>query len=200
MVLYQSYAREMAEANGWKRLATNSAKLTNILGGYGYQPASAALDGAMRRSGLLAGGKLVMSKDLPPARQRRHGPQAPRPGAGRQGRLFGALRSRPHQGRVLAARGHKLAGESYVGRVLVLDAAKGRRRHGLDAVRDAVRRRDAGRRSCSTRGVNPIMVQGVALADFTMISGFDCDITQAIPNGAMVEIDPNAERPFIRLV
>jgi hypothetical protein len=43
-------------------------------------------------------------------------------------------------------------------------------------------------------------VQGVALADFTMISGFDCDITQAIPNGATVEIDPNAERPFIRLV
>ena len=40
----------------------------------------------------------------------------------------------------------------------------------------------------------------VALADFTMISGFDCDITQAIPNGAMVEIDPNAERPFIRLL
>jgi predicted aconitase len=39
MCFYQSYAREMAEANGWKRLATNSAKLTNILGGYGYQPA-----------------------------------------------------------------------------------------------------------------------------------------------------------------
>jgi hypothetical protein len=28
----------MAEANGWKRLATNSAKLVNILGGYGYRP------------------------------------------------------------------------------------------------------------------------------------------------------------------
>lgn len=39
MCFYQSYAREMAEANGWKRLATNSAKLTNIIGGYGYQPA-----------------------------------------------------------------------------------------------------------------------------------------------------------------
>jgi len=38
MCFYQSYAREMAEANGWKRLATNSAKLTNILGGYGYRP------------------------------------------------------------------------------------------------------------------------------------------------------------------
>ena len=39
MCFYQSYAREMAEANGWQSLATNSAKLTNILGGYGYVPA-----------------------------------------------------------------------------------------------------------------------------------------------------------------
>jgi predicted aconitase len=39
MCFYQSYAREMAEANGWKRLATNSAKLANIIGGYGYVPA-----------------------------------------------------------------------------------------------------------------------------------------------------------------
>jgi predicted aconitase len=38
MCFYQSYAREMAEANGWNRLATNSAKLTNIIGGYGYRP------------------------------------------------------------------------------------------------------------------------------------------------------------------
>jgi hypothetical protein len=35
---YQSYAREMAEANGWTRLMTNSAKLVNIIGGYGYRP------------------------------------------------------------------------------------------------------------------------------------------------------------------
>ena len=39
MCFYQSYAREMAEANGWQSLATNSAKLVNILGGYGYRPA-----------------------------------------------------------------------------------------------------------------------------------------------------------------
>jgi len=38
MCFYQSYAREMGEANGWKRLMTNSVKLTNIIGGYGYQP------------------------------------------------------------------------------------------------------------------------------------------------------------------
>ncbi len=41
---YQSYAREMAEANGWTRLMTNSAKLVNIIGGYGYRPTLASLD------------------------------------------------------------------------------------------------------------------------------------------------------------
>jgi predicted aconitase len=44
MCFYQSYAREMAEANGWRRLATNSAKLTNILGGYGYIPALLSME------------------------------------------------------------------------------------------------------------------------------------------------------------
>jgi hypothetical protein len=33
-----------------------------------------------------------------------------------------------------------------------------------------------------------------------MISGFDLDITKAIPNGVVAEVDPTAERPFIRLV
>jgi hypothetical protein len=41
---YQSYAREMAEANGWIRLMTNSAKLVNIIGGYGYRPTLASLE------------------------------------------------------------------------------------------------------------------------------------------------------------
>jgi predicted aconitase len=40
---YQSYAREMAETNDWTRLMTNSAKLVNILGGYGYKPTLASL-------------------------------------------------------------------------------------------------------------------------------------------------------------
>ena len=41
---YQSYAGEMAEANGWQRLLTNSAKLVNIIGGYGYRPTLASLE------------------------------------------------------------------------------------------------------------------------------------------------------------
>jgi predicted aconitase len=44
MCFYQSYAREIAEAKGWNRLATNSAKLVNILGGYGYRPMLASME------------------------------------------------------------------------------------------------------------------------------------------------------------
>ena len=44
MCFYQSYAREMAEANGWKRLLSNSVKLVNIIGGYGYQPSLASME------------------------------------------------------------------------------------------------------------------------------------------------------------
>jgi hypothetical protein len=93
---------------------------------------------------------------------------------------------------------HKLAGESYVGRVLVLDAAKG-------GVATAWMLHDMKARGVVPAAlvlnmINPIMVQGAALAGFTMISGFDQDITQAIANGALVEVDPTAERPFIRIV
>lgn len=41
---YNQYAREIGEANGWKRLLSNSAKIVNILGGYGYAPALASME------------------------------------------------------------------------------------------------------------------------------------------------------------
>ena len=41
---YNQYAREIGEANGWVRLLSNSAKIVNILGGYGYQPALASME------------------------------------------------------------------------------------------------------------------------------------------------------------
>jgi predicted aconitase with swiveling domain len=93
---------------------------------------------------------------------------------------------------------HKLAGQSYVGRVLVLDAAKG----GVATawMLHEMKARGIMPAALVLNAANPIMVQGVAFADFTMISGFDLDITQAIPNGAMVEVDPTAERPFIRVL
>ena len=93
---------------------------------------------------------------------------------------------------------HKLAGKSYVGRVLVLDAAKG----GVATAWMLYEMKSRGVMPAALvlNAVNPIMAQGAALADFTMISGFDQDITQAIQDGAMVEVDPTAERPFIRVV
>lgn len=41
---YQQYAREIGEANGWRSLLSNSAKIVNILGGYGYTPALASME------------------------------------------------------------------------------------------------------------------------------------------------------------
>ena len=93
---------------------------------------------------------------------------------------------------------HKLAGQSYVGRVLVLDAAKG----GVATawMLHEMKARGVVPAALVLNAVNPIMVQGAALAGFTMISGFDLDITQAIPDGAMVEVDPTAQQPFIRII
>lgn len=41
---YQQCAREIGEANGWKSLLSNSAKIVNILGGYGYEPKLASME------------------------------------------------------------------------------------------------------------------------------------------------------------
>ena len=40
---YQQGAKEIGEANGWVRLLSNSTKIVNILGGYGYKPALASM-------------------------------------------------------------------------------------------------------------------------------------------------------------
>src|SRR5262249_32267024 len=92
---------------------------------------------------------------------------------------------------------HKLARASYVGRVLGLDAARG----GVDTagMLHEMKARGVLPAALVLNAANPIMVQGAAFADFTMISGFDLDITRAIANGAMVEVDPTGERPFIRV-
>ena len=41
---YNQYAREIGLANGWKRLMSNSAKIVNILGGYGYEPSLSSME------------------------------------------------------------------------------------------------------------------------------------------------------------
>ena len=83
---------------------------------------------------------------------------------------------------------HKLAGQSYVGKVLVLDTSKG-------GVASAWMLAEMGSRdkvplAIVFNTVNPILAQGTALGDITMLAGFDEDVTAAIPEGAEVEIDP----------
>ncbi len=83
---------------------------------------------------------------------------------------------------------HKLAGQSYVGKILVLDTAKG----GVASawMLAEMRSRDKVPLAIIFNTVNPILAQGAALSDITMMAGFDEDVTAAIPHGAIVEIDP----------
>jgi len=83
---------------------------------------------------------------------------------------------------------HKLAGESYVGKVLVLDTAKG----GVASswMLHEMASRGVAPLALVFNSVNPILVQGAAFGDITMLAGFDGDITALVPNGAQVTIEP----------
>lgn len=86
---------------------------------------------------------------------------------------------------------HMLAGQSYVGRILVLETAKG----GVASawMLHEMRSRDRAPLAFVFNSVNPILVQGAALADITMLAGFDEDVTVAVPHGAQVAIDPRTK-------
>lgn len=85
---------------------------------------------------------------------------------------------------------HKLVGQSYVDRILVLDTAKG----GVATawMLHEMRSRNMAPSAIVFNTVNTILAQGAALGDVSMLAGFDVDITAQIPHGAMVEIDPEA--------
>ena len=91
---------------------------------------------------------------------------------------------------------HKLAGQSYVGRILVLDTAKG----GVASawMLHEMQSRHKAPLAIVFNSVNPILAQGAALGDIPMLAGFDEDITAAIPNGAELEIDP--EKGVVRIL
>ena len=85
---------------------------------------------------------------------------------------------------------HKLAGQSYVGKVLILDTAKG-------GVASAWMLHEMTQRGVTPlalvfNSVNPILAQGAALADLPMLAGFDEDITAAVAHGCDVEVNPGA--------
>lgn len=83
---------------------------------------------------------------------------------------------------------HKLAGQSYVGKILILDTAKG----GVATawMLHEMKSRGIVPLAIVLNTVNPILAQGAALGDLRMLAGFDEDITAAVPNGAEVEINP----------
>jgi uncharacterized protein len=85
---------------------------------------------------------------------------------------------------------HKLAGQSYVERILVLDTAKG----GVATawMLHEMKSRGIVPLALVLNSVNPILAQGAAFAGIPMLAGFACDITAAIPHGAEIEVDPSA--------
>jgi predicted aconitase with swiveling domain len=85
---------------------------------------------------------------------------------------------------------HKLAGKSYLGRILVLDQAKG-------GVATAWMLRDMRERGVVPLAlvfnrVNPILAQGAAFAGVALVDRFAGDVTELIRTGDELRIDPPA--------
>lgn len=83
---------------------------------------------------------------------------------------------------------HQLVGQSYVGRILVLNIAKG----GVATawmLREMV---ESGRapKALVLNFANPIMAQGAAFAGLPLIDRFGCDITTVLRTSEMIEVDP----------
>jgi predicted aconitase with swiveling domain len=85
---------------------------------------------------------------------------------------------------------HKLSGQSYVDKILILNIAKG----GVASawmLRDMVQ---SGRapKALVLNFANPIMAQGAAFAQLPLIDRFGEDITALIQSGEVVSVDPAA--------
>lgn len=85
---------------------------------------------------------------------------------------------------------HKLFGQSYVGKVLVLDHAKG-------GVATSWMLREMKSRGMAPLALllnasNPIMAQGAAFAELAFMDRFEVDITHVLHSGARVTVDPQA--------
>lgn len=86
---------------------------------------------------------------------------------------------------------HKLAGQSYKDKILVLNTSKG-------GVASAwmlyeMKSRGIAPKAILFNNANTILAQGAALADMTMCDRFeDGDVTTLIQSGQTVEVDPDA--------
>ena len=85
---------------------------------------------------------------------------------------------------------HALYGTSYVGRVLVLDRAKG----GVASAWMFNEMVESGVAPAALlmNWSNPLMAQGAALAGLTLADAFEVDITEAVETGDLLEVDPEA--------
>ncbi len=85
---------------------------------------------------------------------------------------------------------HALYGQSYVGRILVLEAAKG-------GVATAWMLHEMAARGMAPLALlfnfaNPIMAQGAAFAGIPLMHRFESDITAAVRSGDLITVDPAA--------
>ena len=85
---------------------------------------------------------------------------------------------------------HKLYGESYIGRIVVLNAAKG----GIASawmLREMVQQGKAPL-ALLLNDANPVMAQGAAFAELSFMDRFTEDITSFVHTGDTVYVDPAA--------
>ena len=85
---------------------------------------------------------------------------------------------------------HKLYGESYVGKILVLNAAKG----GVATawMLSEMKSRAMAPAALLLNYANPIIAQGAAFADFSLVDRFETDITVAVKTGDTLQVNPLA--------
>ena len=91
---------------------------------------------------------------------------------------------------------HKLAGQSYVDKIMVFNTAKG----GVASawMLHEMKSRGIAPKALLFNSVNPILAQGAALADMALCDRFeDGDVTQLIQTGDRVRVNPEQGRVTI---
>ena len=90
---------------------------------------------------------------------------------------------------------HKLYGQSYVDKILVLNAAKG----GVATawMFHAMKSIDVIPKALLLNFANPILAQGAAFAGFPLMDRFEGDITSLIRTGDTVEVFPKEGRVVV---
>ncbi len=96
---------------------------------------------------------------------------------------------------VFSRQAHALCGESYLDKILVLDAAKG-------GVATAWMLREMASRAMAPKALllnyaNPIMAQGASFGAIPLIDRFEVDITAAVQSGDEVTVAPATGRVIV---